>query len=567
MANPLLSDRDVAFQLYEVHGALELCELPYFAEHGRETFDPFLASARKLAREVLFPAYRPMDQEPPRLIDGRVRVHPAMREIWPRMVELGLTCATRPAEVGGQQMPAIVASMGAGYLMAANAAAMGYVGLTAGAGHLIEEFGSEWLRETFLPRMYGGGSWSGTMALTEPHAGSSLADVRTRARPTAGGHYLLDGNKVFISGGDQDFTENVVHLALARIEAAPAALGPRPAQPAGAHRPARRRPAHAAAAEGDRGGRAVLARGLRASRRPRRPRGERGRPEPLLDAARPAHAGGEDLPRREGVRGERAGGAGARRLRLHQRVPPRGLDAGPEAEHASRGDQRHPGARSPRPQGAGHRRRGAARARRAGDGRLRAPRRRPGGERATPARFGDHRRDDDAPRLARRSRRDDAELVRLHGAVLDRGRRLAVAAPGSGGARGSAPRSRIFRFLPGQARGSPLLVRHRGPADRPALRAMPLFGRFVRDDAARVVLGRPCSAFPTRCVPPWGSSLITSRLGRVQPISRSTRSCIPRPRTSGAGSPLLFRASVERACGGPALTRCVPSRDKLNPLR
>jgi len=223
MGNPLLSDRDVAFQLYEVHGALELCKLPYFAEHGRETFDPFLASARKLAREVLFPAYRPMDQEPPRLVDGRVRVHAAMREIWPRLVELGLTCPTRPNQVGGQQMPAIVASMGAGYLMAANVAAMGYVGLTAGAGHLIEEFGSEWLRQTFLPRMYGG-SWSGTMALTEPHAGSSLADVRTRARPTAGGHYLLDGNKVFISGGDQDFTENIVHLALARIEGAPAGV-------------------------------------------------------------------------------------------------------------------------------------------------------------------------------------------------------------------------------------------------------------------------------------------------------------------------------------------------------
>jgi len=223
MANPLLSDRDVAFQLYEVHGALELCELSYFADHGRETFDPFLASCRKLAREVLFPAYRPMDQEPPRLVDGRVRVHPAMREIWPRLVELGLTCPTRPAEVGGQQMPAIVAQMGAGYLMAANLAAMGYVGLTAGAGHLIEEFGSDAVREAFLPRMYGG-AWSGTMALTEPHAGSSLADVRTRARPTAGGDYLIEGNKVFISGGDQDFTENVVHLTLARIEGAPAGV-------------------------------------------------------------------------------------------------------------------------------------------------------------------------------------------------------------------------------------------------------------------------------------------------------------------------------------------------------
>jgi butyryl-CoA dehydrogenase len=221
LANPLFSDRDIAFQLYEVHRAQDLCALPWFADHSRETFDPFLASARKLAREVLFPAYRPMDADPPHLSGGRVRTHPAMREIWPRMVDLGMTCATRSTEVGGQQMPATVALLASGYLMAANCAAAGYVGLTSGAAHLIEAFGNPWLRETFLPRMHGG-EWTGTMALTEPHAGSSLADVRSRARPTPEGHYLLDGNKVFISGGDQDFTENIVHLALARIEGAPA---------------------------------------------------------------------------------------------------------------------------------------------------------------------------------------------------------------------------------------------------------------------------------------------------------------------------------------------------------
>jgi alkylation response protein AidB-like acyl-CoA dehydrogenase len=102
MPNPLFSDLEVSFQLYEVHGAGDLCTLPAFADQGRETFDLFLASARKVAREVLFPAYRPMDAEPPRLDNGRVRVHPAMKEIWPRLVELGMTSATRPAEVGGQ---------------------------------------------------------------------------------------------------------------------------------------------------------------------------------------------------------------------------------------------------------------------------------------------------------------------------------------------------------------------------------------------------------------------------------------------------------------------------------
>jgi butyryl-CoA dehydrogenase len=225
MANPLFSDREVSFQLYEVHGAEDLCRLPAFADHGRETIDLFLASARKIAREVLFPAYRPMDAEPPRLEGGRVRVHPAMKEIWPRLVELGMTSATRPADVGGQELPVLVALFAGGYLSAANGAAAAYAGLTAGAAHLVEAFGSEEVRRTFHEPMLSG-RWSGTMALTEPHAGSSLADVRTTATPIGSdpGRYLLRGNKVFISGGDQDFTENIVHLALGRIEGAPAGI-------------------------------------------------------------------------------------------------------------------------------------------------------------------------------------------------------------------------------------------------------------------------------------------------------------------------------------------------------
>src|SRR5438067_12675037 len=220
MPNPLVSDRNVDFLLYEVLHAEELCALPYFSGHGRETFDLLLRSARQLARERLFPAFKPMDEFPPRLVEGEVRVHPLMRELWARMFELGLATATRPAEMGGQQLPDTVAILASHYGMAANAAAMGYLGLTQGAAHLIEAFGDEFLRREFMPRMYSG-EWSGTMALTEPHAGSSLADVRTRARKDGDG-WLIDGNKVFISGGDQDLTANIVHLTLARIEGAPA---------------------------------------------------------------------------------------------------------------------------------------------------------------------------------------------------------------------------------------------------------------------------------------------------------------------------------------------------------
>ena len=220
-ANPLLSDRDIQFQLHELADVSALCGLPAFAEHGRETFDLFVHSARTLARSVLYPAYRTLDAEPPRFENGRIHVHPVLRTIWPRLAELGILNASRPYAVGGQQVPRSVAIVAEAYLMAASAAAYGYAGLTTGAAHLIEAFGDERLRERFMRRMYAG-EWTGTMALTEPQAGSSLADITTRATPQPDGSYRVAGHKIFISAGDHDLTANVVHLVLARIDGAPA---------------------------------------------------------------------------------------------------------------------------------------------------------------------------------------------------------------------------------------------------------------------------------------------------------------------------------------------------------
>ncbi len=217
--NPLLSDRDVDFQLYEVLDAAALCALPAFSEHSRDTFALLLDSTRRFAREVLYPTYRAMDAEPPVFKDGRVHVHPLMRRLYPQMVELGLLTATRPPDVGGQQLPLTVHAVSSAYLMAANLSAYAYVGLTLGAAHLLEVFGTPELKERFMAPLYRG-EWTGTMALTEPQAGSSLADVRTRATPAPDGTWRIQGSKIFISGADQDFTENVVHLTLARTEGA-----------------------------------------------------------------------------------------------------------------------------------------------------------------------------------------------------------------------------------------------------------------------------------------------------------------------------------------------------------
>jgi butyryl-CoA dehydrogenase len=223
MSNPILDDRTIDFLLYEVFDIPRLCELPFFADHSRETFDLFLGSVRRLSRDHFLPSYASMDEAGAQLEDGRVRVDPVMKELWPKLTELGLLAAARPYDVGGQQLPFTMLNTAVAYLYGGNLGASGFAGLTLSAAHLIEAFGDDELRETFMKRMYAG-EWTGTMALTEPQAGSSLADVRTSATPAGDGRYRLRGSKIFISGGDQDFTENVVNLVLARIDGAPAGV-------------------------------------------------------------------------------------------------------------------------------------------------------------------------------------------------------------------------------------------------------------------------------------------------------------------------------------------------------
>jgi butyryl-CoA dehydrogenase len=210
--NPLVSDPFVDFLLRDVLDVAALCRLPAFQNAG-EAIDPYVAACRRIAREVLFPTYRATDLEPPRFENGQVSVHPKMHGAWKELVELGCIGAIR-------ELPLTVTTISSAYLMAGNCSAYGFAGLTAGAAHLIEAFADEAVKATYLDKMITG-EWTGTMALTEPHAGSSLADVTTRATPTSDGHYLIKGSKIFISGGDQDLTENVVHLVLARIDGAP----------------------------------------------------------------------------------------------------------------------------------------------------------------------------------------------------------------------------------------------------------------------------------------------------------------------------------------------------------
>lgn len=218
--NPLIPDREAEFLLHEVADAASLCNLPAFSEYSMESFEMYLESCRRLSREELYPAYKPMDEEKPKFENGRIKLHPLMHELYPKVVELGVVSASRPFEVGGAQLPQTVSTLACLYLMAANLNVVGIATLSTSAAHLIEAFGDDELKATFLEPMYSG-AWAGTMALTESQAGSSLADLTTRATPAQDGSYRLQGSKIFISGANQDVSENVVNMTLARIDGAP----------------------------------------------------------------------------------------------------------------------------------------------------------------------------------------------------------------------------------------------------------------------------------------------------------------------------------------------------------
>ncbi len=220
MATKFVSEKNLKFILYDVLDTESLTKYPYFSEHNRETFDLVLETALKIGRDLLQPALREMDQSPPRFVDGQVKVHRVVKAYMAESGEGGWIGANAPFERDGQQLPVTITNACLFVFSAANYSASVYPMLTTGAAHLIESFGSEELIDAFLPKMFGG-EWQGTMALTEPQAGSSLADVITQAEPTEGNYYKMRGQKIFISASDHDGVENIVNLMLARIKGAP----------------------------------------------------------------------------------------------------------------------------------------------------------------------------------------------------------------------------------------------------------------------------------------------------------------------------------------------------------
>ena len=220
MSETLLSSRNLAFELYEVLDAEALTQRERFAEHNRETFDAAIATARSISENLFAPHNRKNDEHEPQYVDGAAQLIPEVAPALEAFHEAGFLNATRDFESGGMQLPNLLSQACFAHFQSANIATSSYSMLTMGAGNLIESFGSDEQKARFLQPMIDG-RFFGTMALTEPHAGSSLSDIRTKAEPHADGSYRIKGNKIFISGGDQPISENIVHMVLARLPDAP----------------------------------------------------------------------------------------------------------------------------------------------------------------------------------------------------------------------------------------------------------------------------------------------------------------------------------------------------------
>ena len=215
MKETILSQRDIAFLLYEWLDVEALCVRPRYSSHSRETFDAVLDLAAELAEHDFAPHNVKSDQHEPEFVDGRVRLIPDIEEALRSFANAGMIAGSMDEAVGGVQLPRVVQSAAFSWFQAANVATASYSMLTMANANLLLAQGTTAQIQTFAVPMLEG-RFFGTMCLSEPQAGSSLADITTRAVKGVNGEYRLFGNKMWISGGDHDMGDNIVHLVLAK---------------------------------------------------------------------------------------------------------------------------------------------------------------------------------------------------------------------------------------------------------------------------------------------------------------------------------------------------------------
>ncbi len=213
--------RDTEFILNEVIKINEYADLPGFSAASPDIVSAILAEGAKFVEEVTQPLNQIGDESGcTRNDDGSVTTPAGFKEAYDQLVEAGWGGLAADPDYGGQGLPHVIANAFEEYMISANMAFTMYIGLTQGAIAAITAVGSNEQKQTFIPKMVEG-AWSGTMNLTEPHCGTDLGLLRTRAEPQADGSYKITGTKIFISAGEHDLTENIIHLVLAKMPDSP----------------------------------------------------------------------------------------------------------------------------------------------------------------------------------------------------------------------------------------------------------------------------------------------------------------------------------------------------------
>ena len=212
--------RDMRFCLYDLWNGDELTSFPGYEDFGRDLIDPVLEEAAKLCEEVLHPINRSGDEEGCTWKDTEVTTPKGFKEAYTLFREGGWTSIACDPAYGGQGMPAVVNTLVEEMICSANLSFGMYPGLSHGAYVSLAAHGSDALKEKYLPKLVDG-TWSGTMCLTEPHCGTDLGLLRTAAQPLEDGTFAITGTKIFISAGEHDLTENILHLVLAKIPGGP----------------------------------------------------------------------------------------------------------------------------------------------------------------------------------------------------------------------------------------------------------------------------------------------------------------------------------------------------------
>lgn len=216
----LVDERDLKFVLYEQLRVEELCKYPLFAEFSQEMFDMAIEQAEKLAENEFYPANKKGDEEGCDYNNGDVKVPESFHRPYQFYKEGGWLAMSDEPEVGGQGFPMVIANACTEFFAAANWSLLMYPGLTHGAARLLKKYGTPELQELYMQQMFSG-EWGGTMCLTESGAGSDVGNLNTKAVRRPDGTFNISGQKIFISSGMHNLTENIIHMVLARIEGAP----------------------------------------------------------------------------------------------------------------------------------------------------------------------------------------------------------------------------------------------------------------------------------------------------------------------------------------------------------